>query len=125
MRNGTANEGTRDVKAIRIFFMAVGAIWAIVVIVIGVGGTYLTHNPEEAAAYAVATMGVDQDAGLIDQAGQMADNYADARAVVRDAGDYQGRYRAERAQRAAAEQGWGGESVAPEGWSDASAGYAE
>lgn len=113
-------------KIIRIFFMALGAIWAIGVIAIGLGGTYLTHNPDEAAAYAVATMDVDHDTGLIDQAGQMADNYSDARAMMQEARSAENDYRARQQREAAAAQGWGGDSVDSGGWAaDSASGFAE
>lgn len=113
-------------KAVRIFFMVLGAIWVIGVIAIGMGGTYLQHNPEEALAYAAATTGVDSNAGLVDQAGQMADNYHDARAMIQEAQSAENDYRARRQREAAAAQGWGGDSVDSGGWAAESAsGFAE
>ena len=108
----------RTVNSIRILFKVIGAVFVIGMIAIGIGGTYLERNPEEAAAYAVATMGVDSDAGMLDQAGQMIDNYGDARRVIADAKSAESEYRVRRAQRAATAEGWGEESATRQDWSD-------
>ena len=113
-------------KAVRIFFMVLGAVWVIGVIAIGMGGTYLQHNPEKAIAYAAAAASVDRDAPLIDQAGEMADNYGNAHALIQDAQSAENGYRAHRQREAAAAEGWGGGAVANGGWAAESAtGFAE
>lgn len=114
-------------NSIRILFKVIGAVLVIGMVAIGIGGTYLERNPEEAAAYAVATMGVDRDAGMLDQAGQMIDNYGDARRAIADAEIAESEYRVRRAQRAAAVEGWGGESADAGGWGDetAASGFVE
>ncbi len=44
----------------------------------GVGGAYLSSNPDKAAAYAFGSMNVDPNAGFLEQAGQMIQGYKQA-----------------------------------------------
>lgn len=44
----------------------------------GVGGAYLSSNPDQAGAYALGTMNVDPKASYLDQAGQMIEGYRQA-----------------------------------------------
>lgn len=119
-KKGTESEIGAEcaVNSIRILFKVIGAVFVIGMIAIGIGGTYLERNPEEAAAYAVATMGVDRDAGMLDQAGQMIDNYGDARRAIADAEIAESEYRVRQAQRAVTAEGWSEESATGHDWSD-------
>lgn len=65
-------------KPVRTIFKVIGAMWIVAVLAIGIGGTYLQHNPEAAAAYALGTMNVDPKANVVKQAGQLADGISAA-----------------------------------------------
>jgi hypothetical protein len=64
---------------VRTFFKIIGVVWIIAILAIGIGGTYLEHNPEAAGAYALGTMNVDPKANLFKQAGQLAEGVSAAR----------------------------------------------
>ena len=52
------------------------------ILVGGVGGAYLSSNPDKAAAYAIGTMQVDPKAGYVDQAQQMIKGYQNSEKLV-------------------------------------------
>ena len=67
-----------------------GVIWLVAILAIGIGGTYLEHNPDAAAAFALGTTNVDPKAGVFKQAGQLAQGVAAAREgleEMREAGE--------------------------------------
>ena len=104
---------------VRTIFKIIGAVWIIAILAIGIGGTYLEHNPEAAGAYALGTMNVDPKANLFRQAGQLAQGVAAARegiAAMREAGeDRQGGKGSAEARRKYAEAraaGYGHEAAA-------------
>lgn len=106
-------------NSIRTIFKLIGAVWLIAILVIGIGGTWLGRNPEAAAVYALGTMNVDPKAGVVGQAGQLAQGVAAAhdgmkamremerdRRTERDLDDARRRYEEAR------DAGWGHEAAA-------------
>lgn len=104
---------------VRTIFKVIGAVWLIAILAIGVGGTYLEHNPEAAAAYALGTMNVDPKAGVFQQAGQLAKGVSAAhegieamREIGRDRADSRGSAEARRKYAEARAAGYGHEAAA-------------
>lgn len=94
---------------IRIVFTCIGGLVMIGILAVGLGGAYLTHNPDEAAAYAAGTMSVDPDAGVVDRTRQMAGGYSRARAAIEEMEDDEASFSA----------------AAPDGWDDSAASEAD
>ena len=69
-------------QVIRWIFGGVAMLWLLGVLVIGVGTTWLTHNPEDAAAIAVGAASVDGDASFGTQAGQFGAGVRDGHAMI-------------------------------------------
>jgi len=81
---------------VRTIFKVIGVIWLVAILAIGIGGTYLEHNPDAAAAFALGTTNVDPKAGVFKQAGQLAQGVAAARdglEEMREAGAQSGSIR--------------------------------
>jgi hypothetical protein len=104
---------------VRTIFKVIGAVWIIGILVVGIGGTYLQHNPEAAAAFALGTMNVDPKDNVIKQAGQLAEGVAEAHEGLAALGEMEreqkaGKRRAEarRKYKELREQGWGHEAAA-------------
>jgi len=80
----------------RTVFKVIGVIWLVAILVIGIGGTYLQHNPEAAAAFAIGTGNVDPKAGVFKQAGQLAQGVASARKGLKELREAEEQSRSER-----------------------------
>ena len=63
---------------------AVAAIWLLFMLFIGIGGTYLEHNPASGLAALGGFAFVDPEAGVFTQAGQFFNGAAKAGKVVSD-----------------------------------------
>lgn len=104
---------------VRTIFKVIGAVWLIAILVIGIGGTYLQHNPEAAAAFALGTMNVDPKAGVFQQAGQLAKGVSEAhegieamREIERDRASNRGSAEARHKYAEARAAGYGHEAAA-------------
>ena len=104
---------------VRTIFKVIGAVWIIGILVVGIGGTYMQHNPEAAAAFALGTMNVDPKDNVLRQAGQLVEGVAEAREGLASLGEMEreqqaGKSRAQARRKYAElrEQGWGHEAAA-------------
>lgn len=104
---------------VRTIFKVIGVVWLIAILAIGIGGAYLQHNPEAAAAYALGTMNVDPKAGVFRQAGQLAEGVAEAhegieamREIEQDRASGRGLAEARRKYAEARAAGYGHEAAA-------------
>ncbi len=63
---------------------AVAAVWLLFMLMIGIGGTYLEHNPASGLAAVGGFVFVDPEAGVFTQAGQFINGATKAGKVVQD-----------------------------------------
>lgn len=108
-------------------FQAIGIIWLVAVVTIGVGGTWLTHNDDTVAiAVLGAAANYDPDASTLEQAKNIVGGYSSGKALVAEQAALAERRRADREQarqrridKAYAKDGWGNGSGKGEGgWGD-------
>ena len=107
-------------KAIRIVFGLMGLLWLVGTFVFGAGMTWLSHNPDDAAAMAVGVASVDPDAGLFEQKAQFDAGAATGREVMQlqaEASKTRARERALEASRESYGDGWGDDAVSGD-WGD-------
>ena len=63
---------------------ALAALWLLFMLFIGIGGTYLEHNPESGLAALGGFVSVDPEAGVFTQAGQFINGAAKTPKMVAD-----------------------------------------
>lgn len=94
-------------KIVRIVFGLIGAAWLIGVMALGLGTTWIQHDPETAAGVALGAMAVDGNASVSENASAFAGGYRAGKDLAATARSAEAKYALRQSCAAQEDSDWG------------------